>query len=52
VFEDDGRLLVYAGCSAGNAKAVAEIVRDQLALLAAHGPYRALWDTFMGSHDG
>jgi len=38
VFEDDGRLLVYAGCSANNAKAVAEIVREQLALLAAHGP--------------
>ncbi|MBI3437299.1 MAG: insulinase family protein [Proteobacteria bacterium] len=38
VFEDDGRLLVYAGCSAGNAKAVAEIVREQLAVLAAHGP--------------
>ena len=38
VFEDDGRLLVYAGCSAGNAKAVAEIVREQLAFLAAHGP--------------
>ena len=38
VFEDDGRLLVYAGCSPGNAKAVAEIVREQLALLAAHGP--------------
>ena len=37
-FEDDGRLLVYAGCSAGNAKAVAEIVREQLALLAANGP--------------
>jgi predicted Zn-dependent peptidase len=38
VFEDDGRLLVYAGCSANNAKAVAEIVREQLALLAVHGP--------------
>jgi predicted Zn-dependent peptidase len=38
VFEDDGRLLVYAGCSAGNGKDVAEIVRDQLATLAAHGP--------------
>ncbi|MBS0384284.1 MAG: insulinase family protein [Proteobacteria bacterium] len=38
VFEDDGRLLVYAGCSAASAKAVAEIVREQLALLAAHGP--------------
>src|SRR4029079_10494264 len=39
-FEDDGRLLVYAGCSAGNAKAVAEIVREQLALLASNGPTR------------
>ena len=38
VFEDDGRLLVYAGCSASNAKAVAAIVREQLALLASHGP--------------
>ncbi len=38
VFEDDGRLVVYAGCSASNAKAVAEIVLDQLALLGAHGP--------------
>jgi predicted Zn-dependent peptidase len=38
IFEDDGRLMVYAGCSAGNAKAVAEIVREQLGLLAAHGP--------------
>jgi len=37
-FEDDGRLLVYAGCSATNAKAVAEIVREQLALLASRGP--------------
>jgi predicted Zn-dependent peptidase len=37
-YEDDGRLCVYAGCAAGNAGAVAEIVRDQLALLAAHGP--------------
>src|SRR5262245_31050982 len=37
-FEDDGRLTVYAGCSANNARAVAEIVRDQLALLADHGP--------------
>lgn len=37
-FEDDGRLSVYAGCSAKNASDVAEIVRDQLALMAAHGP--------------
>ena len=37
-FEDDGRLIVYAGCSAANARTVAEIVRDQLALLADKGP--------------
>jgi predicted Zn-dependent peptidase len=37
-FEDDGRLFVYAGCSAPKAAAVAEIVREQLELLAAHGP--------------
>lgn len=37
-FEDDGRLCVYAGCSAKNAATVAAIVRDQLALLAEHGP--------------
>lgn len=36
--EDDGRLSVYAGCSAKNARTVAEIVRDQLALMAAEGP--------------
>jgi predicted Zn-dependent peptidase len=36
--EDDGRLSVYAGCSAGNARAVADIVRDQLALIAEKGP--------------
>jgi predicted Zn-dependent peptidase len=39
--EDDGRLSVYAGCSAGNARAVAEIVRDQLTLLAERGPEAA-----------
>jgi predicted Zn-dependent peptidase len=38
VFEDDGRLCVYAGCDARNARTVAEIVRDQLALMAEHGP--------------
>ncbi|MGE0741583.1 MAG: M16 family metallopeptidase [Hyphomonadaceae bacterium] len=38
VFEDDGRLAVYAGCSAKNARTVAEIVREQLALMADHGP--------------
>jgi predicted Zn-dependent peptidase len=37
-FEDDGRLTVYAGCSAANARTVAEIVRDQLLLLADEGP--------------
>ena len=37
-FEDDGRLCVYAGCSAQNAATVATIVRDQLALLADRGP--------------
>jgi predicted Zn-dependent peptidase len=37
-FEDDGRLAVYAGCAAGNAATVAEIVRDQLALMADQGP--------------
>jgi predicted Zn-dependent peptidase len=36
--EDDGRLHVYAGCSAKNAATVATIVRDQLALMADHGP--------------
>lgn len=41
VFEDDGRLSVYAGCAAANARTVAEIVRDQLALLADHGPTAA-----------
>jgi predicted Zn-dependent peptidase len=37
-FEDDGRLTVYAGCSARHARTVAEIVRDELALLADKGP--------------
>ena len=36
--EDDGRLMVYAGCAAKNAKQVADIVTEQLAALAAHGP--------------
>jgi predicted Zn-dependent peptidase len=40
-FEDDGRMHVYAGCSDKNAIAVAEIVRDQLALLADKGPTEA-----------
>ena len=40
-FEDDGRLLVYAGCTASNGRDVAVIVRDQLALLAALGPGEA-----------
>jgi predicted Zn-dependent peptidase len=38
VVEDNGRLAVYAGCAAANAKTVAEIIGEQLALLAAHGP--------------
>ncbi len=37
-FEDDGRLMVYAGCSAKNARTVADIVGAQLALLAEQGP--------------
>lgn len=37
-FEDDGRIHVYAGCSDKNARTVAEIVRDQLELLAEKGP--------------
>jgi predicted Zn-dependent peptidase len=39
--EDDGRLSVYAGCSAQHAREVAEVVRDQLALMAAKGPTEA-----------
>lgn len=39
--EDNGRLCVYAGCSAKHARTVAEIVRDQLALMADHGPTEA-----------
>ncbi|MCR6646407.1 MAG: insulinase family protein [Terricaulis sp.] len=35
--EDDGRLVVYAGCSPGNAKAVAEIVVAELHRLADSG---------------
>lgn len=37
-FEDDGRLSVYAGCSAENAATVAKIVSEQLAIMADHGP--------------
>jgi predicted Zn-dependent peptidase len=37
-FEDDGRLSVYAGCSAENAAIVAKIVSEQLAIMADHGP--------------
>ena len=37
-YEDDGRLVVYAGCAAENARDVAEIVRDQLVMLAEKGP--------------
>lgn len=40
-YEDDGRLCVYAGCADENARDVAEIVRDQLAALAEHGPTNA-----------
>lgn len=38
VLEDDGRLSVYAGCAPKNARDVAAIVREQLALLADNGP--------------
>ncbi|MGD9967208.1 MAG: M16 family metallopeptidase [Hyphomonadaceae bacterium] len=41
VFEDVGRISVYAGCSAKHGREVAEIVRDQLALMAAKGPTEA-----------
>ncbi len=37
-YEDDGRLIVYAGCATENARDVTQIVRDQLALLAENGP--------------
>jgi predicted Zn-dependent peptidase len=36
--EDDGRLMVYAGCAAENAKEVSDIVAAQLHALADHGP--------------
>jgi predicted Zn-dependent peptidase len=36
--EDAGRLVVYAGCAAKNAATVAEIVRDQLQVMAEAGP--------------
>ncbi len=36
--EDDGRLVVYAGCAAGNARAVAQIVRAELEALSERGP--------------
>ncbi|MBX3430160.1 MAG: insulinase family protein [Hyphomonadaceae bacterium] len=39
--EDDGRLSVYAGCSAQHAHEVAEVVRGQLELMAAKGPTEA-----------
>jgi len=42
--EDDGRLMVYAGCAAANAATVAKIVQEQLALLAEHGPSPAELD--------
>lgn len=37
-YEDVGRLVVYAGCSAKNAKPVADIVGAQIALMADRGP--------------
>ena len=37
-YEDDGRLIVYAGCAPENARDVAKIVRDQLETLADKGP--------------
>ncbi|MEZ5995074.1 MAG: pitrilysin family protein [Hyphomonadaceae bacterium] len=37
-FEDVGRLSVYASCAARDAATVAEIVQEQLALLADKGP--------------
>ncbi len=38
VVEDDGRISVYAVCSAKHAREVSEIVRAQLELMAAKGP--------------
>jgi predicted Zn-dependent peptidase len=40
-YEDDGRLVVYAGSSAANARAVGEIVRAELEALALDGPQEA-----------
>ena len=40
-YEDIGRLVVYAGCSAKNAATVFDIVRAQLELMAGHGPSAA-----------
>lgn len=40
-YEDDGRLCVYAGSSAANARAVGEIVRAELEALAQDGPQEA-----------
>lgn len=37
-YEDVGRLIVYAGCAAKDAAAVAGYVTEQLELLARHGP--------------
>lgn len=37
-YEDVGRLVVYAGCSAKNAATVFDIVRGQLELMAERGP--------------
>jgi len=41
VFEDDGRFVVYAGCAPANARTVAQIVAEQVALMAARGPSEA-----------
>lgn len=40
-FEDDGRIHVYAGCSAKNASTVGEIVSEQLQVMAENGPTEA-----------
>jgi predicted Zn-dependent peptidase len=41
VFEDIGRIGIYAGCAPKNARAVADIVQEQLATMAADGPTEA-----------
>jgi predicted Zn-dependent peptidase len=37
-YEDVGRLVVYAGCSAKQVRAVTDVVHAELGLMAAHGP--------------